>query len=306
MDATNLLQVYLHDIRPISSVLERSEEQRLAQIMRQGQQAEEELGENEISGDLKAELKEQVWAGRDAQHRLFMSNTRLVVSIAKRYQGLGLPFPDLIQEGNVGLIKALDRFDPDRGVRLSTYATWWIRQAISRAVGNLGRTIRVPINQQERFKKLKKLKSILTQKFGREPSLKELAEEADLSLDQVTHAIRSARTSQNLLDIDALVGDEDDQPRREYIADTEGQVPEAAASETLLSDALQKMLAALPPRQMRIIKLRFGLHDGETHSIAQIGRKMGYSRERIRQLQNQALNTLRNMESEYALKDYLN
>jgi len=306
-ESPDLLQFYLRDIRPISSLLTREEEQDLARQLRAGKRAGKKLAAYERKTDQAKQdqyeaLAARRDAGEEARQRLFMSNTRLVVSIAKRYQGLGLPLPDLIQEGNLGLMKAIERFDPDRGVRLSTYATWWIRQTISRAAGDAGRTIRLPINQGQRWGKLRRISERLVQKFGREPTLEELADAANLTVAQVTHTVRAAREP---VPIDELVGDEEDRPREDLIADVDSEDPEEATSQTLLSEEVQHMLSNLPPRQEHILKLRYGLIDGETHSMAQIGEMMGYSRERIRQLQHEALDALRQMQSKYMLRDYL-
>lgn len=299
----DLLQFYLRDIRPISSLLTPEEEQTLARQLRAGKEASERLAaEQNLEHQDWLELEELVEIGEAARQQLFLSNTRLVVSIAKRYQGLGLPLPDLIQEGNLGLMKAIERFDPDRGVRLSTYATWWIRQTISRAAGDVGRTIRLPINQGQRWGKLRRISERLAQELGREPKLKEIAKAADLTLAQVTHTMKAAREP---LPIDELVGDEEDRPREDLIADAESENPEEAASRALLSEKVQYLLSKLPPRQEHILKLRFGLVDGETRSMAQIGEMMGYSRERIRQLQHKALDTLREMQQQHALREYL-
>ncbi|MBN1286176.1 MAG: sigma-70 family RNA polymerase sigma factor [Anaerolineae bacterium] len=303
-DTPDLLQFYLRDIRPISSLLTPEEEQTLARELEAGQKAAERLDRKNTSlaPEKRAALEEAVETGEAARLRLFLSNTRLVVSVAKRYQGLGLPLPDLIQEGNLGLMKAIERFDPNRGVRLSTYATWWIRQTISRAAGDVGRTIRLPINQGQRWGRLRRIGERLAQELGREPNLEEIADAADLTLGQVAHTMKAAREP---LPIDELVGDEEDRPREDLIADAEGTDPEEMASQTLLAEKVQRLLAKLPPRQEHILKLRFGLVDGETRSMAQIGEMMGYSRERIRQLQHKALDALREMQNQHRLQDYL-
>jgi RNA polymerase primary sigma factor len=249
------------------------------------------------------QLEGQALAGKEAREKLFLANTRLVVSIAKRYQGLGLALPDLIQEGNLGLMKAIDRFDVSRGARLSTYATWWIRQTVARAVGNLGRTIRAPINQIQRAGKLKRIERKLTQSLKREPTLGELAEAADLTVDQTTYALRATRAP---IDLDEWVSDDEEQRREELVADHASEDPESAAAEVLLKEAIWRVVDKLPGRLARIIDLRFGLTSGETQSLAQIGEKMGYSRERIRQLHHEALDQLRRIQDKHGLHEYLN
>jgi len=233
---------------------------------------------------------------------LIIANTRLVVSIAKTYQGRGLSLADLIQEGNLGLMKAVDRFDPDRAVRLSTYATWWIRQTIARAAGDSGRTIRLPINQGQRWGRLRRTGEELSQKLGREPSYDELAEAAELTVEQVQATLSAAREP---MQIDELVGEEEDRPREDLLADTESELPEEAAARQLLTEAIEYLLHSLPEREAAILRLRYGLDDGEGHSMAQIGEIMGYSRERIRQLQHEALSKLRRLNQRLNLNEYL-
>jgi RNA polymerase primary sigma factor len=256
----------------------------------------------DISLDERARLESLVAAGEKARQQLIIANTRLVVSIAKNYQGRGLLLSDLIQEGNLGLMKAVDRFDPGRGVRLSTYATWWIRQTITRATGDNGRTIRLPINQGQRWGRLRKIAEELSQEFGREPSMAEIAESAGLSVDQVEATLLAVREP---MQIDELIGEEENRPREDLLADTESELPEQATARQLLIDAIMQSLGSLSPREATILKLRYGLDDGESHSMAQIGQILGYSRERIRQLQHSALDKLRRLDRRLQLTDYL-
>lgn len=300
---SDLVQFYFRDIRPISSPLTADDEQNYAKAVQVSKQARVKLRRNAVlTADERATLESQYAAGERARRELIMANTRLVVSIAKTYQGRGLSLADLIQEGNLGLMKAVDRFDPERGVRLSTYATWWIRQTIARAAGDSGRTIRLPINQGQRWGRLRRLSEELSQKFGREPNLEELAAAAGLTSDQVQNTLEAAREP---MQIDELVGDEEDRPREDLLADTESELPEQATARNLLTEAITYLLSALPAREAAILKLRYGLTDGESHSMAQIGEIMGYSRERIRQLQHEALNKLRKMDRDLHLTDYL-
>jgi RNA polymerase nonessential primary-like sigma factor len=300
---SDLVQFYFRDIRPVSVPLTAEEEQDLAKHVQLGKQAKFKLRRNpHLSGDDRAMLESALATGERARMELIMSNTRLVVSIAKTYQGRGLSLADLIQEGNLGLMKAVDRFDPERGVRLSTYATWWIRQTIARAAGDSGRTIRLPINQGQRWGRLRRIGEDLAQQLGREPSLDELAMAAGLTADQVQSTLEAAREPMQL---DELVGDEEDRPREDLLADTENELPEQATARQLLSDTIGYLLGMLPPREAAILRLRYGLGDGESHSMAQIGEIMGYSRERIRQLQHEALSKLRRMDRDMRLVDYL-
>ncbi|MBX3084714.1 MAG: sigma-70 family RNA polymerase sigma factor [Anaerolineae bacterium] len=300
---SDLVQFYFRDIRPVSVPLTSEEEQDYAKQVQAGKQAKAKLRRNpNLRGDDRAALESAIYVGDKARMELIMANTRLVVSIAKTYQGRGLSLADLIQEGNLGLMKAVDRFDPERGVRLSTYATWWIRQTIARAAGDSGRTIRLPINQGQRWGRLRRIGEDLSQQLGREPSLEELAAAAELTVEQVQSTLEAAREPMQL---DELVGDEEDRPREDLLADTESELPEQATARQLLTEAIGYLLASLSPREAAILKLRYGLSDGESHSMAQIGEIMGYSRERIRQLQHEALSKLRRMDRELNLADYL-
>jgi RNA polymerase nonessential primary-like sigma factor len=300
---SDLVQFYFRDIRPISVPLTADDEQELAKKVQASKHARFKLRRNPVlTHDERASIESALAVGESARMELIMANTRLVVSIAKTYQGRGLSLADLIQEGNLGLMKAVDRFDPERGVRLSTYATWWIRQTIARAAGDSGRTIRLPINQGQRWGRLRRIGEDLAQQLGREPSLEELAIAAELSIEQVQSTLEAAREPMQL---DELVGDEEDRPREDLLADTESEMPEQATSRQLLTDTINYLLGTLPPREAAILRLRYGLSDGESHSMAQIGEIMGYSRERIRQLQHEALSKLRRMDREVRLVDYL-
>ncbi len=297
----DLLQFYFRDIRPISEPIEVGREQSLARLVQAANRAQDELDQRACE-DVDQDYCEVLELGEAARQELIMANTRLVISIAKKYQGRGLPLPDLIQEGNLGLMKAVDRFDPARGVRLSTYATWWIRQSIARAAGDRGRTIRLPINQGQRWGRLRRVSERLAQELGREPSYDELAEESSLTPEQVETTLLAAREP---VQLDELVGDEENRPRADLVADRESELPEEAAARQLLVESISFLLGALPQREARIIRLRFGLENGETHSMSQIGQLMGYSRERIRQLQHAALSKLRQMQVDHGLGEYL-
>jgi RNA polymerase primary sigma factor len=298
---SDLLQFYFRDIRPISEPIDSGREQALARMVQAANEATERIG-GMACEDVDDDFCDVIELGEAARQELIMANTRLVISIAKKYQGRGLPLPDLIQEGNLGLMKAVDRFDPARGVRLSTYATWWIRQSIARAAGDRGRTIRLPINQGQRWGRLRRVAERLAQELGREPSYEELAQESGLTADQVETTMLAAREP---VQLDELIGDEENRPRADLVADQESELPEEAAARQLLLESISFLLGALPPREARIIRLRFGLETGDTHSMSQIGQLMGYSRERIRQLQHAALSKLRQLQAEYGLTEYL-
>jgi RNA polymerase primary sigma factor len=300
---SDLVQFYFRDIRPISAPLTVERERALASAVQQGKAAQARLRRGaELPEQERAFLDASLEASEQARQELIMANTRLVVSIAKAYQGRGLSLADLIQEGNLGLMKAIDRFDPERGVRLSTYATWWIRQTIARAAGDSGRTIRLPINQGQRWGRLRRTFEDLSQQLGREPNHEELAAAAELSVEQVESTLMAAREP---LQIDELINDEEDRPREDLLADTEHELPEQATARQLLTEAIQQLLEMLPAREADILRLRYGFSDGENHSMAQIGEIMGYSRERIRQLQHEALSKLRVLDRELRLADYL-
>jgi RNA polymerase primary sigma factor len=300
--SADLLQIYFRDIRPISELLSAEQEQSLSHLLKNGKLAGERIAAEEYAPDEYETLMEIAEMGEEARRQLILANTRLVVSIAKVYQGRGLPLADLIQEGNLGLLKAVDRFDPDRAVRLSTYATWWIRQSITRAAGNLGRTIRLPINQGQRWGRIRRTADELSQELGREPSPEEIAEMSELSADQIRQTLSVV---QEPIRIDELVGEDSERPFAELIEDNDGGRPEEATAQTLLIESIDYLLNSLPPREARIIRLHYGFEDGTSHSMAQIGKALGYSRERIRQLQHDALRKLRAMQKEEGLQDWL-
>jgi len=300
--SADLLQIYFRDIRPISELLTPEQEQSLARLVKMGKQAHKRLKGPGVSVLEYESLSQVAEMAEEARMELIMANTRLVVSIAKAYQGRGLPLADLIQEGNLGLLKAVDRFDADRNVRLSTYATWWIRQSITRAAGNNGRTIRLPINQGQRWGRIRRIADNLSQALGREPTLDEIAEEAELSIDQIAQTLAVV---QEPVRIDELVGEDSERPYSELLENESSSQPEDTTAHTLLLEAISHLLNALPVREARIIKLHYGFEDGVSHSMAQIGKVMGYSRERIRQLQHEALYKLREMQKEHGLKDWL-
>lgn len=300
--SSDLLQIYFRDIRPISELLSPEQEKNLARLVKTSQQAQHKLDAGGCGAEECEMLLDVIEMGDEARKELILANTRLVVSVAKSYQGRGLPLADLIQEGNLGLLKAVDRFDPEREVRLSTYATWWIRQSITRAAGNLGRTIRLPINQGQRWGRIRRVSDKLSQSLGREPSVEEISDEMELSADQIEQTLAVV---QDPVRIDELVGEESERPYAELIENANSIQPEDITADNLLMEAVAYLMDSLPPREARIISLHYGFEDGVAHSMAQIGKVMGYSRERIRQLQHEALRKLREMQKEHGLKDWL-
>ncbi|MBZ0310072.1 MAG: sigma-70 family RNA polymerase sigma factor [Anaerolineae bacterium] len=300
--SSDLLQIYFRDIRPISELLSPDQEQNLARLVHLGQQAQRQLEKGGHQPQEWEDLQAVVEMGEEARKELILANTRLVVSIAKTYQGRGLPLADLIQEGNLGLLKAVDRFDAGRNVRLSTYATWWIRQSITRAAGNLGRTIRLPINQGQRWGRIRRVSDKLSQSLGREPSVEEISDEMELSIDQIEQTLAVV---QDPVRIDELVGEENERPYAELLENSDSDQPEDITANSLLMEAVAYLMDSLPSREARIISLHYGFEDGVSHSMAQIGKVMGYSRERIRQLQHEALRKLREMQKEHGLQEWL-
>ncbi len=247
-------------------------------------------------------LHDKVADGQAAREHLGRANTRLVVSIAKRYMGQGLPFPDLIQEGNVGLMRAVDKYDYSRGNRFSTYATWWIRQAITRALAQKTRTIRIPLHMTERIRQMYRTAQNLEQSLGRRPTPEEIAEKMEFPAD----AVRSMMdASQHAIALERPVGDDGDSEFGDFIEDQDSPSPVDTATQHLLQETIEEVLSELTPRQSHILRLRFGLGGGEPHTLEEIANKFGLSRERIRQLEKEALRRLRHPRLAHNLRDYL-
>jgi RNA polymerase primary sigma factor len=289
---------------PLLTALEEIE---LAKRIEMGKQARETLNRLVGSRDAYSEawvshLDRLVFDGQAAREHLGRANTRLVVSIAKRYMGQGLPFPDLIQEGNVGLMRAVDKYDYKRGNRFSTYATWWIRQAITRALAQKTRTIRIPLHMTERIRQMYRTAQNLEQSLGRRPAPEEIAAEMDLPAE----AVRSMMdASQHAIALERPVGDDGDSEFGDFIEDQDSPSPVESATQHLLQETIEEVLSELTPRQSHILRLRFGLGGGEPHTLEEIANKFGLSRERIRQLEKEALRRLRHPRLAHNLRDYL-
>ncbi|MFO7697635.1 MAG: sigma-70 family RNA polymerase sigma factor [Anaerolineae bacterium] len=255
-----------------------------------------------LSEDEKDDLYRLVQRGEAARSHMIRANTRLVVSIAKRYLGQGVPFLDLIQEGNLGLIKAVEKFDYHRGHRFSTYATWWIRQSITRALADQGRVIRLPVHLSDRIRKVYQVAQQLEQDWGRQPTPEEIAEELGLPAQKVQWMLK---VSQRPLSLEKPVGEEEDSELGSFIPDRDAPTPSDTAYHSMLQDKLDDVLTTLSPREARILQLRFGLQDGRSYTLEEVGRKFGLTRERIRQIEHEALDRLRHPSRSRQLRDYM-
>jgi RNA polymerase primary sigma factor len=293
--------LYLKEIGRVP-LLSREEEIGLAKRMEAGKKARRKLERDGLDPEARAALQTIVEDGLAAREHLVQANSRLVVSVAKKYMGRGVPFIDLIQEGNIGLIRAAKKFDYTMGNKFSTYATWWIRQAVTRAIADQSRTIRIPVHMGDQINKLLRTTHRLTQELGREPSSEEMADALDLAPDKVENMLQVARRP---LSLELPIDEEGDSELGDFIENDEAAAPAEVVSSSILRDLLQDVLEDLPPREVRILQMRYGLVDGQTYTLEEVGQKLGVTRERIRQIEVQALSRLRHPAHARKLRDFL-
>ena len=304
------VRMYLKEIGKVD-LLTPDEEVELAKKMQAGMEAKEkikELDERQRNGDQIDEkeyqaLRKAIRGGENAKKRLSEANLRLVVSIAKRYVGRGMLFLDLIQEGNLGLLKAVEKFDCTKGFKFSTYATWWIRQAITRAIADQARTIRIPVHMVETINKVIRVSRQLLQELGHDPQPEEIAEEMNMPVERVREILKIA---QEPVSLETPIGEEEDSHLGDFIPDDDALEPAEAASFTLLKEQLVEVLKTLTPREEKVLRLRFGIEDGRTRTLEEVGKEFNVTRERIRQIEAKALRKLRHPSRSKKLKDFLN
>ncbi len=301
IDTDDTIGLYLKEVGRVP-LLTAEEEVQLAKRIEAGREAREEMARGNVSPKRRQELRALIEDGWAAREHLITANSRLVISVAKKYMGRGVPFLDLIQEGNIGLIRAAKKFDYRRGHKFSTYATWWIRQAVTRAIADQGRTIRVPVHMGDQINKLLRVQHQLTQKLGRDPTVEELAQALEVTPQKVENMIQVARRP---LSLETPTDDEEDSVLGDFIEDEEIPPPDETATYNLLREHLEGVLEGLPPREVRILQLRYGLLDGQAYTLEEVGRKMGVTRERVRQIEAQALSRLRHPAIRRKLREYL-
>ncbi len=303
IETDDVVGIYLKEAGRVP-LLTAEEEVSLAKRMEAGKFAREQLKAygGKLGPDERSELQAIIDDAEQAQEHLVRANSRLVISVAKKYVGRGVPFLDLIQEGNIGLIRAARKFEYRRGHKFSTYATWWIRQAISRAVADQGRTIRVPVHMGDQINRLRRVSLALTQELGRDPTIDELAKALETTPDKVSTLIEVSRRP---ISLETPTDEDEESEIGEFVEDVSSLSPSAETEREMLSTHLATALGKLPPREAQILQLRYGLLDGETHTLEEVGQIIGVTRERVRQLETQALNRLRRSSSQQILKDFL-
>jgi RNA polymerase primary sigma factor len=293
--------MYLREISRVP-LLSAADEVTLAQAIEHGKEAQARLGQAHLSPEESAKILASIERGASARRRLTESNLRLVVSVAKRYVGRGVHLLDLIQEGNIGLTRAVEKFDWRRGFKFSTYATWWIRQAITRAIADQARTIRIPVHMVETINRLIQVSRRLQQELGREPTPEEMAPVVEIPADRIREIFRS---SQVPISLQTRVGEDDESDLGEFIADTAAIAPSEAVAHGLLREQIDDVLGELTTRERRALQLRFGLDDGHRHTLEEVGSDLGVTRERARQIEAEALTKLRHPKLSRKLRDYL-
>jgi RNA polymerase primary sigma factor len=301
IEIDDTIGLYLKEVGRVP-LLRAEQEVSLAKRMEAGLNASEELKKNGVSSSEWARLNTLAQDGIDAREHLIRANSRLVISVAKKYIGRGVPFLDLIQEGNIGLIRAANKFDYRLGHKFSTYATWWIRQAVTRAIADQSRTIRIPVHMGDQINKLLRASHHLTQELGREPTSEELAASMDLPTRKAEDMLRVARRP---LSLETPTDEEGESELGDFIEDQDSLAPEDAVNGGVLRDMVRGILQDLPPREVKILQMRYGLIDGETFTLEEVGKKLGVTRERVRQIEAQALSRLRHPTHSRRLRDFL-
>ncbi len=302
IEVDDTIGLYLKEIGKVS-LLTAEEEVSLAKRMEQGKKAQKRIETaSQLSLNKVDELRYIVDDGFSAREHLIRANSRLVISVAKKYIGRGVPFLDLIQEGNIGLIRAANKFDYKRGHKFSTYATWWIRQAVTRAIADQSRTIRVPVHMGDQINKLLRISHQLTQRLGREPTPEEMATELDIPLRKVEQMLDVARRP---LSLEMPTDDDEESTLGDFVEDMDSPAPPDEVSAGMLREVLMEILTELPPREVKILQMRYGLLDGQTYTLEEVGKKLGVTRERVRQIEAQALSRLRHPAHARRLRDYL-
>ncbi len=301
VDVGDSVGLYLSQVSTVP-LLEREEEVELAKRIERGREASEELAKGGQSAKDKSSLRHLIEDGHAAREHLLLANVRLVFSVAKKYMGRGIPLLDLVQEGHIGLMRATKKFDYQRGHKFSTYATWWIRQAVSRYVADQGRTVRLPVHMGDRINKMLRVRHKLIQELGHDPTPEELAQELEEKPADIEDMLIYA---QQVISLDLPVSDDEEATLADFIESEETPDPEEITTQQLLSEHVNEMLAQLPPREALILRLRFGLTGGNPHTLNEIGNKLGITRERVRQIEAQARHRIRRHGLQNHLKEYL-